>query len=206
MPEDSGNFDIAPLLMLAARTQLAQMMKRLAVLGFDGLTPAFASVMPLVDAKGSRSTVLAQKAGVTKQAMSQLVKLLEQRDYVEQVADATDTRAKVIRLTKRASHCARYAKTYERNSRFRLARERAAMNDQGEAYQTLSVYVLTTSETPVVPKPVSLQQPTARPKRTNATLRGIRPSSQCRPDPASDLRISPTSDQRTPSDSPPSIF
>jgi DNA-binding MarR family transcriptional regulator len=101
MPEDSGNFEIAPLLMLAARAQLAQMMKRLAVLGFDGLTPAFATVMPLLDAKGSRSTVLAQKAGVTKQAMSQLVKLLEQRDYVEQVADPTDTRAKVIRLTKR---------------------------------------------------------------------------------------------------------
>jgi DNA-binding MarR family transcriptional regulator len=33
--------------------------------------------------------------------MSQLVKLLEQRDYVEQVVDPTDTRAKVIRLTKR---------------------------------------------------------------------------------------------------------
>jgi DNA-binding MarR family transcriptional regulator len=101
MPADSGNFDIAPLLMLAARAQLAQMMKRLAVLGFDGLTPAFATVMPLLDAKGSRSTVLAQKAGVTKQAMSQLIKLLEQRDYVEQVIDPTDTRAKVIRLTKR---------------------------------------------------------------------------------------------------------
>ena len=101
MPEDSGHFDIAPLLMLAARTQMAQMMKRLAMLGFDGLTPAFASVMALLDAKGSRATVLAQKAGVTKQAMSQLVKLLEQRDYVEQVADPTDTRAKVIRLTKR---------------------------------------------------------------------------------------------------------
>jgi len=38
MPEDSANFDIAPLLMLAARTQMAQMMKRLAVKGFDGLT------------------------------------------------------------------------------------------------------------------------------------------------------------------------
>lgn len=101
MPEDSRDFDIAPVLMLAARTQLAQMMKRLNVLGFDGLTPAFASVIPLLDAKGSRSTVLAQKAGVSKQAMSQLVKLLEQRDYVEQVADATDTRAKVIRLTRR---------------------------------------------------------------------------------------------------------
>src|SRR5260370_16789330 len=59
--------------------------------------------------------------------------------------------------------------------------------------------------TPVVPKPLSLQMPTASPKRAKATLRGTRPSSQCRPDPASDLRMSPTSAQRTPSDSPPSI-
>jgi len=89
--------------MLTAHTQMAQMTKRLAVEGFVGLTPAFASVMPLLDAKGSHATVLAQKAGVTKQATSQLVKLLEQRDNVEQVADPTDTRAKVIRLTKRGT-------------------------------------------------------------------------------------------------------
>lgn len=76
-------------------------MARLGARGFDGLTPAFASVMPLLDATGTRSTMLARRAGVTKQAMSQLVKLLEQRNYVEQIPDTTDTRAKVIRLTKR---------------------------------------------------------------------------------------------------------
>src|SRR5215472_4780433 len=36
------------------------------------------------------------------------------------------------------------------------------------------------------------------PKRASATLRGTRPSSPCRLDPASDLRISPTSGRRTP--------
>ena len=101
MAKDSKQADIAPMLMVAARTQLAAMMARLGARGFDGLTPAFASIMPLLDATGARSTVLAQRAGVTKQAMSQLVKLLEQRNYVEQVPDTTDTRAKVIRLTKR---------------------------------------------------------------------------------------------------------
>jgi DNA-binding MarR family transcriptional regulator len=101
MSEDSRDFDITPLIMAAARTQLGAMMARLSELGFEGLTPAFASVMPLLDAKGSRSTVLAQRAGVTKQAMSQLVKLLEQRNYVEQAPDPIDTRAKVVRLTKR---------------------------------------------------------------------------------------------------------
>ena len=46
----------------------------------------------------------------------------------------------------------------------------------------------------------------ARPRPANATSKGTRPSSRCRPDPASDLRISPTSARRTPSDLPPSIF
>jgi len=48
-----------------------------------------------------RSTALAQRTGVTKQAMSQLIRLLEERKYVEQAPDPTDTRAKVVRLTKR---------------------------------------------------------------------------------------------------------
>ena len=93
--------DLAPTLALAARSQLAAMMHRLGARGFDGLTPAFASLIPLLDATGTRATALAQRAGVTKQAMSQLVRLLEGRDYVEQVPDLSDTRAKVIRLTKR---------------------------------------------------------------------------------------------------------
>ncbi len=55
------------------------------------------------------------------------------------------------------------------------------------------------------------QCPVHRPlaRSANAALTnlvGTRPSSQCRPDPASDLRISPTSARRTPSDSLPSIF
>ena len=93
--------DLAPTLALAARSQLGAMMNRLGARGFDGLTPAFASLIPLLDATGTRATALAQRAGVTKQAMSQLVQLLEERDYVEQAPDLSDTRAKVIRLTKR---------------------------------------------------------------------------------------------------------
>jgi DNA-binding MarR family transcriptional regulator len=93
--------DIAPIIMQASRAQLNAMMSRLAARGFEGLTPAFASIMPLLDATGMRPTALAQRAGVTKQAMSQLVGLLEERKYVEQVPDPSDTRAKVVRLTKR---------------------------------------------------------------------------------------------------------
>ena len=77
------------------------MMANVASCGFEDMTPAFASLMPLLDATGARPTTLAQRAGITKQAISQLVRELEARGYVEQVPDSTDTRAKIVRLTKR---------------------------------------------------------------------------------------------------------
>jgi DNA-binding MarR family transcriptional regulator len=87
--------------MQVYRAQLGALTSCLAKRGFEDFTPAFATVMPLLDTTGMRSTALAQRTGVTKQAMSQLIRLLEERKYVEQAPDPTDTRAKVIRLTKR---------------------------------------------------------------------------------------------------------
>lgn len=97
--DQDDNF--APALGAAGRALTATMMARVAGCGFNGMTPALASLMPLLDATGVRPTVLAQRAGVTKQAISQLVRELEARGYVEQAPDSTDTRAKIVRLTKR---------------------------------------------------------------------------------------------------------
>jgi DNA-binding MarR family transcriptional regulator len=90
----------APALAAAGRALTATMMAQVAGCGFEGMTPALASIMPLLDATGVRPTTLAQRAGITKQAISQLVRELEARGFVEQVADTTDTRAKIVRLTK----------------------------------------------------------------------------------------------------------
>ena len=57
--------------------------------------------MWLLYERGTRSTVLAQRACVTKQAMSQLVRLMEKQGYLEQVGDPSDTRAKIVRMTAR---------------------------------------------------------------------------------------------------------
>ena len=95
--------DIPPALGRAVRAMSTNMMAKVASRGFDGMTPAFASLMPLLDATGIRPTTLAQRAGITKQAISQLVRELEARGYVEQVPDLTDTRAKIVRLTKRGT-------------------------------------------------------------------------------------------------------
>ena len=91
----------APALAAAGRALTATMMAEVARLGFSDVTPAFSSLMPLLDATGARPTTLAQRAGITKQAISQLVRELEVRGYVEQVPDSTDTRAKIVRLTER---------------------------------------------------------------------------------------------------------
>ena len=98
---NTGPTDFAPAVGGAQRALVAAMMARLAARGFEGMTPAFASLIPLLDAQGARSTALAQRSGVTKQAMSQLVRELEKRGYVEQAPDPTDTRAKIVRLTVR---------------------------------------------------------------------------------------------------------
>jgi DNA-binding MarR family transcriptional regulator len=97
--EKEDNF--APALAGAGRALIATMMAKVASRGFNDVTPAFSSLMPLLDATGARPSTLAQRAGITKQAISQLVRELETRGYVEQVPDSTDTRAKIVRLTKR---------------------------------------------------------------------------------------------------------
>lgn len=87
--------------MAAARAHAAAVGARLAARGYVDFPFASASLLWLLDEGGTRSTLLAQRAGVTKQAMSQLVRLMERQGYLAQVADPTDTRAKVVQMTAR---------------------------------------------------------------------------------------------------------
>jgi DNA-binding MarR family transcriptional regulator len=93
--------NVARSLMLVSRAHTAAVTARLALRGYDDFPFASASLLWLIDEGGTRSTVLAQRAGVSKQAMSQLVRLMERQGYLEQVPDPTDTRAKVVRMTER---------------------------------------------------------------------------------------------------------
>jgi DNA-binding MarR family transcriptional regulator len=96
LPPDS---DIAPAIGAASRGVTAALMAHVSACGFEGVTPALAGLMPLLDAEGARVGVLALRAGVTKQAVSQLLRELEARGYVEQAPDPADTRARIVRLT-----------------------------------------------------------------------------------------------------------
>lgn len=93
--------NVARSVMMTSRAHVAAVTARLALLGYEDFPFASASLLWLMDEGGTRSTILAQRAGVSKQAMSQLVRQMERQGYLEQVVDPTDTRAKVVRMTER---------------------------------------------------------------------------------------------------------
>ncbi|HEX5071013.1 MAG TPA: MarR family winged helix-turn-helix transcriptional regulator [Vicinamibacterales bacterium] len=67
--------------------------------GFEDFSDAFPPLLANLDVQGTRIGVLAQRAGVTRQAAGQLVREIERCGYVERKASATDARATVVRFT-----------------------------------------------------------------------------------------------------------
>ena len=94
-----GN-DLARLLLDAHRTVSAELDLALDDRGYADVRPGHAVVFLHVDRRrGSRLTDLAERAGVSKQAMMLAVDELEVRGYVRRVVDPADARAKLVRLT-----------------------------------------------------------------------------------------------------------
>lgn len=78
---------------------LDELHRRLADEGFAGIRFRHGCVFRFVDKKGSRLTDLAERSGLTKQAIGEAVTELERLGYAERVASLDDGRAKIIRLT-----------------------------------------------------------------------------------------------------------
>jgi DNA-binding MarR family transcriptional regulator len=62
--------------------------------------PAHTALFPHLDFNGIRLTELANRVGVTKQAVGQLVDDLAELGMVERVSDPADSRAKLIRFSR----------------------------------------------------------------------------------------------------------
>lgn len=90
---------LATLLTQARDLALEGLHRQLADEGFEGIRFAHGSVFRHIDAEGSRLTTLAERSGLTKQAIGELVGELEEHGYLERVIDEADRRAKIIRLT-----------------------------------------------------------------------------------------------------------
>ena len=77
--------------------------ERLAARGHPQLRSTHNNVFQFLDAEGTRVSVLAERAAITKQSMAELVAHLERHGYVERVPDPSDRRAKLVRTTARGS-------------------------------------------------------------------------------------------------------
>jgi DNA-binding MarR family transcriptional regulator len=69
--------------------------------GYVDLQPTHLLLFRYPTIIGARPTDLADQVGITKQAMNDLLRQLEDRGYIELRPDPTDKRAKRITLTKR---------------------------------------------------------------------------------------------------------
>lgn len=74
---------------------------RLAAGGHDAVRPAHAAVFQYLDDTGTTVSLLAERAQMTKQAMAELVRHLEDHGYVVRVPDPGDRRAKLVVPTDR---------------------------------------------------------------------------------------------------------
>lgn len=90
---------LAPLLQEAYRSADHAISDRLRQRGF-GVTRAHSGVLANIDIEaGTRATVLAERASVTKQAIGQVIDDLEQKGLIKRTVDPDDRRARLIRLT-----------------------------------------------------------------------------------------------------------
>ena len=75
--------------------------QRLVERGHEHVRPPHGNVFQFLDDNGTRVSVLADRAQITKQSMAELVAHLERHGYVERVPDPSDRRAKLVRATRR---------------------------------------------------------------------------------------------------------
>lgn len=73
--------------------------RRFAERGHPEVRTPHGNVFPYLDDGGTRVSVLAERAQITKQSMAELVAHLEHHGYVERVPDPEDRRAKLVRST-----------------------------------------------------------------------------------------------------------
>jgi DNA-binding MarR family transcriptional regulator len=98
---DESGRPLPALLTQARDITTALLHQRLTEEGFEGVRYRHGSVFRFIEPDGSRLTVLAERSGLSKQAIGGLVDELARLDYVERTTDPVDRRAKIIRLTAR---------------------------------------------------------------------------------------------------------
>ena len=94
---------IERLLHRAARSFDAELTARLRARGYTDIRRAHGAVFANIDDTGTRPSELAQRAGMTRPSMTELVADLEAKGYVIRRPAVGDARSRVVLLTRRGS-------------------------------------------------------------------------------------------------------
>jgi len=106
--EASAN-DIGQLLIAAADVASDDFVKRINAAGFPSIRASHFPVFGTLDPEGTHISVMAKRAGMSRQGMSALVKDVEKQGFVSTSADTTDRRAIVVALTETGAQFCREA-------------------------------------------------------------------------------------------------
>ncbi|MFD2077615.1 DNA-binding transcriptional regulator, MarR family [Actinopolymorpha cephalotaxi] len=115
MPANDPSSDpfLPQLIAQAFATLMDDLHRHLVESGHDDLRPThYLNVFRFMDCDGTRPTTLARRAGMTPQAMGELVTYLERHDYVRRVPDPTDGRSRVVVYADRGTQAAETATKY----------------------------------------------------------------------------------------------
>jgi DNA-binding MarR family transcriptional regulator len=79
----------------------ARIAKRFAARGHAEVRPPHGNIFQFLDDGGTRVSMLAERAQITKQSMAELVAHLERHGYLKRVPDPADRRARLVLSTEK---------------------------------------------------------------------------------------------------------
>ena len=127
MSRDSDRPDRKPLIALvdrANRALQADMVRQAHAWGYGATRPAHNAVFATLGSPdGERTVVLAERAGITRQSMGEVVRDLVELGVVEMVPDPADGRAKLVRYTEAGRAQSRQGYRYIRDLEERFVEE-----------------------------------------------------------------------------------
>ncbi|MEI9977672.1 MAG: MarR family winged helix-turn-helix transcriptional regulator [Edaphobacter sp.] len=100
-PLKPGEMLIGALLRVPTEAIFRRIVRELNEAGFEGLALPHIAVMRYPGPDGERPSVLAERAGISKQAMNRLLGSLEELGYVKRTDASAKGHARIVRFTRR---------------------------------------------------------------------------------------------------------
>jgi DNA-binding MarR family transcriptional regulator len=105
--DDGWEPTVPALVQLVAAAGGPRLRAAFAAAGLDGIRPAQSVALVPLAAGGLHASDLADRLGVSRQAVAQAVTALERHRYVTRVPDPVDARARIVELTIRGRQALR---------------------------------------------------------------------------------------------------